>query len=94
MPALSMMLKLPKGFHHHLFGVFPEVVESVAKDIDFLLMALDQLGFVIKRIHMAGTTLHEEKNDALGPGRVMGAEGLQRIVPRGAMGRLTDAGQC
>ena len=61
MTALPVTLKFPKGLHHHLLGVFPEVVETVTQYIDLLLVALHQPRFVIKGVYMAGPPCMKRK---------------------------------
>ena len=87
MTALPVTLKFPKGLHHHLLGVFPEVVETVTQYIDLLLVALHQPRFVIKGVYMAGPTLHEKKNDPFGARWMMGVQGAQWILARRGLSR-------
>ena len=59
-PAISIGLKFPFGTHHPAFISFPAAAEG------FYLYGLTnqglEFGFVIKGIHMTGTTVHEKED--------------------------------
>ena len=96
--ALPSALKVPQRFHHGSLGHLPKIVEAIAENVYLALMVFYQLGFVVEDVHVAGTSLHEEKDHSFGAGRKVGCLGFQRIggcsegIPtKAGQGKRTEA---
>ena len=71
MSAFAILLEAPRRFHHPLLDHLPKILKSITRDIDFLVVILLKLRFVIERIDVARPALHENKNDPFDARRKM-----------------------
>jgi hypothetical protein len=69
--AFAMLLPIPGALHDGAGIALKEF--DFAAGIELLAVTLDEFGFVIKRVALAGGTGHEELHDALGLGGMMHA---------------------
>ena len=78
--ALAILFELPFGADHTT-AVF---LTAAPKGFHLNGFAIERihLGLIIKRIHLARPTVHEQKNHVLGLGRQRRVLGLERIIPR------------
>ena len=76
--ALAVLSELEGRFHQPSDGVGEKAGEAI-ESRQFLTVASGQLGLVVPRIHVAGTTVDEQPDDALRPGGEVRFPWRQRI---------------
>ena len=85
-----MLLPLSFGFERRVhFPIADGSVEDFGKG---LAVQFDEQGLGVEKIQMAGSALHEEKNDVFGLSPAMRNLGERRV--RGRIGKQRFVGQC
>src|ERR1044071_8726361 len=92
-PALAVSPELEAGLEHHA-GFAGGGLDAFARaGIKSLPVPLQEFGFVIEKIHLAGAPVHEELYNPLCPRRVMGTvaqrapgDGICQVVSRVGFG--------
>ena len=62
--TLPVLFELPLRPHEGQREGLARVAEAL--DIDGLAIAFDELGLVVKRVHLRRATVHKQKDDTLG----------------------------
>jgi hypothetical protein len=90
--TLAVLLKLPRRLEDAVFLDLPGFRQN-SGIVEFKQLAIVscQARFVVEGVHVAGTTLHEQKDHAFGARRMVGCLGLQGICHRSVRIALSHA---